>query len=99
VGPAAVLLAVTIAVALVRPSLRGGSSPAVATTTTAATAQKARPKAAAPRLDTVRVYTVRAGDTLDTIARRTGVGVGRLLDLNPDVTPTALFIGQRIRLR
>ena len=46
-----------------------------------------------------RVYTVRAGDTLATIAAETGVPVARLEKLNPQVEPTSLFIGDRIRLR
>ena len=46
-----------------------------------------------------RLYTVRAGDTLATIAATTGVSVARLQQLNPRVEPTSLFIGDRIRLR
>jgi LysM repeat protein len=46
-----------------------------------------------------RYYRVRAGDTLAAIAVRTHVPVARLRRLNPAVQPTALFIGQRLRLR
>ena len=46
-----------------------------------------------------RLYTVRAGDTLGTIAARTGVSVMRLRQLNPNAEPTSLFIGDKIRLR
>jgi hypothetical protein len=42
---------------------------------------------------------VRAGDTLATIAAATGVPLARLEKLNPQVEPTSLFIGDRIRLR
>jgi LysM repeat protein len=42
---------------------------------------------------------VRAGDTLESIAAATGVAVERLRELNPSLEPTALFIGERIRLR
>jgi LysM repeat protein len=42
---------------------------------------------------------VRAGDTLAAVAARTGVPTARLIALNPSLQPTALFIGQRIRLR
>lgn len=45
------------------------------------------------------VYVVRPGDTLAGIAAKTGVRAGRLLELNPTLTPTALFLGQRIKLR
>ena len=46
-----------------------------------------------------RYYRVRAGDTLAAIAARTKTPVTRLRRLNPAVQPTALFIGQRLRLR
>jgi hypothetical protein len=46
-----------------------------------------------------RYYRVRAGDTLAAIAVRTKTPVARLRRLNPGVQPTALFIGQRLRLR
>ncbi len=46
-----------------------------------------------------RVYVVRAGDTLVTIAAATGVSVARLRQLNPNAEPTSLFIGDKIRLR
>jgi LysM repeat protein len=42
---------------------------------------------------------VRAGDTLATIAAATGLPVDRLEQLNPNVEPTSLFIGDRIRTR
>jgi LysM repeat protein len=46
-----------------------------------------------------RYYKVRPGDTLTAVAGRTGVSVVRLLHLNPKLQPTALFIGERIRLK
>lgn len=48
---------------------------------------------------TARYYRVRPGDTLTAIAAKTGTPVIRLLHLNPKLQPTALFIGERIRLR
>ena len=39
-------------------------------------------------------YTVRAGDTLGAIAEETGVTVDELLELNPDVDPQSLTVGQ-----
>jgi LysM repeat protein len=44
-------------------------------------------------------YVVRPGDTLSTIASRTGVPIERLLALNPSVDPEGLVSGQRIKLR
>lgn len=45
------------------------------------------------------VYSVRAGDTLASIAGKTGVGTAKLLKLNPKLQPTSLFLGEKIRLR
>jgi LysM repeat protein len=45
-------------------------------------------------------YTVRAGDTLSTIASRTRVPLTRIEALNPSLTaPYNLHTGQRLRLR
>ena len=52
-----------------------------------------------PRFSTERVYTVRSGDILSTIAEKTGVSVDRLQQLNPDVDPQALVAGQKLKLR
>jgi LysM repeat protein len=86
----AFLLAATLAVVLLRMALHD-DGPAATKPPPAQAPAKARPK---PKL-----YTVRAGDTLATIAATTGVSVARLHKLNPRVEPTSLFIGDRIRLR
>ena len=63
-------------------------------------AAPARPKVAhRVPVPTARYYRVRPGDTLTAVAVKTGVPVARMLHLNPKLQPTALFIGQRIRLR
>jgi LysM repeat protein len=43
-------------------------------------------------------YRVRPGDTLGTISERTGVSVEDLQELNPDIDPQTLTVGQRIQL-
>jgi LysM repeat protein len=45
-----------------------------------------------------RTYVVRPGDTIEAISTRTGVAQTKILALNPKVSPTALFIGERLRL-
>jgi LysM repeat protein len=45
-----------------------------------------------------RRYTVRPGDTLTGIAARTGVPLGRLKQLNPQLDSDSLQTGQRIKL-
>ena len=87
-APAAILLAATVAIGLLRGQLRTGSHPPAA----AAQAHvKTRPAHQ-------RSYVVRPGDTIGAISARTGVPQSRILSLNPKVSPTALFIGERLRL-
>jgi LysM repeat protein len=92
-APLAFLAAATIAVLLVRQGLNQRSSPSVPATTVVHTVttpgRKQRP----------RYYRLRAGETLSDVAVRFKTTVERLLALNPHVRPTALVVGQRIRVR
>ena len=85
--PTAFLLAVTIAVIGLRATLQSPAAP------TRAKVVHSVPASAA------RYYRVGPGDTLTAVAAKTGVPVARMLHLNPKLQPTALFIGERIRLR
>jgi spore germination protein YaaH len=86
--PAAFLLAATVSIGLLRGQFH--SSPAKPHAPHhGVTVQPARHR---------RSYVVRAGDTIDAISARTGVPQKRILSLNPKVSPTALFIGERLRL-
>lgn len=93
-APAAFLLAVTIAVVLVRSGLQhdasvpGGSTTAVSSTATSTTKRPAR-----------AFWTVKAGDTFGVISQKTGVPVATIERLNPKASSTSLFIGEKIRLR
>jgi LysM repeat protein len=102
-GPAAFLLAVTVAVLLVRNGLEHGGKatpPAIATTfpsappstTTLTFTKKAKPK---PKR---RYWTVSAGDTFAVISSKTGVPVATIEQLNPTVKSTSLFIGEKLRV-
>jgi len=88
-APAAFLLAVTIAVVLIRAGFESGGSGTASPPSVAATTGKTKP----------RYWTVRAGDTYAVISRATGVSVVVIRRLNPGVSSTSLFIGQRIRVR
>ena len=91
-GPLAFLLAATIAIGLLRGHLVGhGASPPAP----AKTAVRVKPVHRPAR----RLYVVRAGDTIEAIASRTNTTTAQILELNPTVSPTALFIGEKIRLR
>ena len=99
-APAVFLLAVTIAVVLVRSGLESGKPPARATRTTSPL--ETLPAAARRNIVTAKgkqYWRVRAGDTFGVIARATGVPLKRLERLNPKVSSTSLFIGQRVRIR
>jgi len=67
-------------------------APAAATTTTSPTAS-ASTKAAGPSYATVR-----AGDTLNKVAKRNGTTSATLLKLNKLKNPSALQVGQKLRL-
>jgi LysM domain len=44
-------------------------------------------------------YSVKLNDTLGLIAQKTDIPVERLEELNPELDPQNLIVGQRIRLR
>ena len=106
VAPAAFLLGVTIAVILVRNGLENGSSaspvPSVPTatrphkvvTTTPTTTRKTTTSASNKTF-----WTVKAGDTFGVISSQTGVPVATIEQLNPNVSSTSLFIGEKIRVK
>jgi LysM repeat protein len=112
-APAAFLLAVTIAVFLVRSALEPASTagtttvstaPAPAPTTATKTAKTTTTRATTttkkkPPAPAAAYYTVVAGDTFGVISSKTGVPVARIEELNPGVESTALVIGQRIRIK
>jgi hypothetical protein len=89
-APAAFLLAATVAVLLIRAGFESGGS---------ATTPAKRGGTTTVATSTGRFWSVRAGDTFATIAAATGVSVERIRRLNPGVVSTALYIGQRIRIR
>jgi LysM repeat protein len=101
-APAAFLAGITIAVLLVRAGLSDGETTTAAqtsvATTTAATATTTAPSRTATESAPVFVE-VESGGTLDQIALDNDTTVEQLLQLNPGLDPTALQVGQRIRVR
>jgi LysM repeat protein len=72
-----------------------GDGPAETTESTTLGETAAEP----PEKPLKRVYTVKAGDNLDLIAEKTDVPADTLQELNPEVDPQALVIGEKITLR
>jgi LysM repeat protein len=110
VAPAVFLLAVTIAVVLVRSGIESGGTAAgtsttvppqprkhVVTTTGATTTRASTTTTAASSKKAY--WTVQAGDTFGVISSKTGVAVATIEQLNPTASSTSLFIGERIRYR
>lgn len=46
-----------------------------------------------------KTYRVKPGDTLGSIAEANGLSIEELQELNPDVDPQSLTVGQSLRLR
>jgi len=44
-------------------------------------------------------YAVKSGDTLGSIAQKYGTTVDELMTLNPGIDPTALLIGQKLKVK
>jgi len=105
-APAAFLLAATIAILLIRSGIHGAGPATTTRATTTAAKPKPKPKPATTRKATpktttagaAKYYTVVAGDTFSTIASKSGTTVAELERLNPGISSTALFVGQRIRV-
>jgi len=97
-APAAFLAAVTIAVLLVRAGLETGSSTSTITATTTQTASTPTPTSTTTAARRRRYYRLRPGETISDVAIRFDTTVERLLALNPGIEPTALEVGQRIRV-
>jgi LysM repeat protein len=107
--PAAFLLAVTIAVLLIKSGLdsSGATTTAAAPTTTARTTTQqtttklvlttpAATTTTAP--SNAQYYVIKAGDTLGGVAASYNTTVDQLLTLNPGLDPNALQPGTRIRV-
>jgi LysM repeat protein len=96
-APAAFLLAVTIAVLLVRSGLRTDAAPVTSagTTTTVRTTTATTPVPPRRR----RFYRLQIGETLSDVAIKFDTTVEQLLALNPGIEPTSLEVGQRVRVK
>jgi LysM repeat protein len=97
-APVAFLAAITIGALVVRAGFEHGThhtQPPAPTVTSKTKKTRAHHHHVAP----VRTYTVQSGDTFASIATKTGTTVAKLEQLNPGVDPTALHVGQKIRVQ
>ena len=108
VAPAAFLLAATLAVVLIRSGLESGGAGSttgtvVSVTTTprkhVATTTTTRKTTRKPKPSGAQYWTVQAGDTFGVISSKSGVPVTTIEQLNPNVSSTSLFIGEKIRIK
>ncbi|MGA9762844.1 MAG: LysM domain-containing protein [Gaiellaceae bacterium] len=95
--PILFLLAVTVFVLILRGGFTGGTPSAASSTstkkvTTSSTTTSQRPVK-------LSLYTVRSGDTLGAIAIHFGISVDDIVALNPGIEPTALTVGQKIKVK
>ena len=88
---AAIALIVLVQRGLDSESTAGVTTPPVVTSPTTTEGTTTTPKER-------RVYRVRRGDTLESIAEKFDTTVDDLLQLNPDIDPLALSPGQKIRV-
>jgi LysM repeat protein len=67
--------------------------------TTSSKKSKRKSRASANGTLPSRSYTVKSGDTLQSISEKTGIPVEKLQELNPQLDPQQLVSGQKIKLR
>jgi LysM repeat protein len=96
-APVAFLAAITIGALVVRAGLEHGKKHHSQSTTTTVSSKKKKTRGhSRPH---ARTYTIQSGDTLASIATKTGTTVTRLEQLNPGIDPTALRVGETIRVQ
>jgi LysM repeat protein len=88
----ALAAAVVVVIVVISASL-GDSDPSTKPRDGNGQSHRSKPKT------TPETYVVKGGDTLVSIAHRTGVPVGHILALNPEVDPQILIAGQTLKLR
>jgi LysM repeat protein len=109
-APLALIVFVIAVMAIVSNSgsSSGSSSDSSATTSGTATTKSSTTTSAKKKHKTSttpattgspRTYTVQVGDTLGSIAAKTGVSLATIQSLNPAVDPHAMVAGQKIKLR
>jgi LysM repeat protein len=97
-APVAFLAAITIGALVVRAGLEHGNHHRAKPGTTVTSKTKTTHGNGHTRHH-ARMYTIQSGDTLASIAAKTGTTVTSLEKLNPGIKPTALRVGEKIRVQ
>ncbi|HEX8753400.1 MAG TPA: LysM peptidoglycan-binding domain-containing protein [Solirubrobacterales bacterium] len=95
VAALALVAAVVVLVAVVSGTTGGESSNTGGKQSTAHTKKHQKP----PHRTTAKTYEIKYGDTLTSIAHKTGVPVAEIEKLNPEVDPQVLVAGEVLKLR
>jgi LysM repeat protein len=98
-APIAFLAAVTILALVVRAGLQNGKHHHAKKPSTTVTSKRKKTHGHGQKPQRKQMYTVVSGDTLAGIAAKEGTTVARLEQLNPGIDPTALHVGQSIRVK
>jgi len=94
VAVTALALAAIVVIVAIASSLGGGRSSSGGHGHRGKTAHRSQPRHRVPA-----TYEVQSGDTLVSIAHRTGVPVREIEALNPQVDPQILIAGETLKLR
>jgi LysM repeat protein len=89
----ALVAAFLVVVVVIATSLSGDSGTADRHPATGQEAKQRR------KVDVPATYVVQNGDTLTSIAHKTGISVARIETLNPGVDPQILISGEKLKLR
>jgi nucleoid-associated protein YgaU len=98
-APVAFLAAVTIGALVVRAGFEHGRHHGAPQATTTVSPKKQKHHGHGHQHLKKKTYVVVSGDTLAGIAAKTGTTVAQLEHLNPGINPTALRVGQTIRVQ
>ncbi|MEZ5077418.1 MAG: LysM domain-containing protein [Solirubrobacterales bacterium] len=90
------LIAAVAAIVVVINGATGDSSSETGEAPTKTTTKKQQEQ---KQKTTAKTYTVEAGDNFTVISEKTGVPISDLRELNPDVDPQILEIGEKLKLR
>jgi LysM repeat protein len=103
-APLAFFFAATVLIILVQQALESDSGEARPDGTstrveTDRTTSETEPTTTLPRGCQKARYTVKGGDTLESIAAKCDVSLSDLLEFNPSIDPLTLNPGDRVRIR